>query len=267
MQFGAQLVNYLITWEELLSTIKIVEAGRWHSLYYSDHFLTPAPGAGLEDKPALEGWSLITATAAITKRLRLGILVTGNTYRNPALLAKMAATVDQISNGRLNLGIGAGWFKDEHDAFDTYGKTKSLGEVRAKNFYNIRTSIVGPGGKGSLLEWFLSQKKNAKIDGYANHYWNGITTLHFAKLCYAIIKKKREVPNCLHFVPDDITSKYGLLEIFAKKFNREDVGITKFWADSCNRSLDALYPKIVKALWKDMGYKKPPTIEEMVNEL
>ena len=117
MLFGAQLVNYLITWEELLSTIKLVEAGRWHSLYYSDHFLTPAPGAGLEDKPALEGWSLITATAAITKRLRLGILVTGNTYRNPALLAKMAATVDQISNGRLNLGIGAGWYKGEHEAF------------------------------------------------------------------------------------------------------------------------------------------------------
>ncbi|MHA1988624.1 MAG: TIGR03560 family F420-dependent LLM class oxidoreductase [Promethearchaeota archaeon] len=117
MQFGAQLLNYVTTWEELLSSIKIVEAGRWHSLYYSDHFLTPAPGLGIEHLPALEGWSLITATAAITKRLRLGILVTGNTYRNPALLAKMAATVDQISNGRLNLGIGAGWYKDEHDAF------------------------------------------------------------------------------------------------------------------------------------------------------
>ncbi|MHA2281735.1 MAG: TIGR03560 family F420-dependent LLM class oxidoreductase [Promethearchaeota archaeon] len=117
MQFGAQLVNYAITWEELLSTIKLVEAGRWHSLYYSDHFLTPVPGAGLEDWPALEGWSLITATAAVTKRLRLGILVTGNTYRNPALLAKMTATVDQISNGRLNLGIGAAWYKGEHEAF------------------------------------------------------------------------------------------------------------------------------------------------------
>ena len=117
MQFGAQLVNYATTWGDTLSTIKVVESGHWHSLWYSDHFFTPAPGAGLEDLPALESWSMITATAAVTNRLRLGILVTGNTYRNPALLAKMAATVDQISNGRLILGIGAGWYKREHEAF------------------------------------------------------------------------------------------------------------------------------------------------------
>ena len=117
MQFGAQLSNYLTTWENILSTIKVVEAGPWNSLWFSDHFLVPLPGSGLESEEALEGWSLITATAAVTKRLRLGILVTGNNYRNPALIAKMSATVDQISNGRLILGIGAGWYKREHEAF------------------------------------------------------------------------------------------------------------------------------------------------------
>jgi len=117
MQFGAQMVNYFTTWEETLSTINVVEAGRWHSLWFSDHFLPPIPGAGLDSEPALESWSMITAAATVTKRLRLGILVTGNTYRNPALLAKMASTVDQISNGRLNLGIGAAWYKREHEAF------------------------------------------------------------------------------------------------------------------------------------------------------
>ncbi len=117
MQFGAQLLNYFNTWEESLSAIRCIEAGPWHSLWFSDHFLPPYPGAGLESEPALESWSMITATAAVTNRLRLGILVTGNTYRNPALLAKMAATVDQISNGRLILGIGAAWFQREHEAF------------------------------------------------------------------------------------------------------------------------------------------------------
>ena len=66
---------------------------------------------------SLEGWSVVTAAAAITKDLELGLLVTGNVYRNPALLAKMAITVDQISHGRYILGIGAGWYQAEHEAY------------------------------------------------------------------------------------------------------------------------------------------------------
>jgi F420-dependent oxidoreductase-like protein len=116
LQFGAQINNYLTSWKSILPTIKTVESGPWSSLWVSDHFFPPI-GDNVEHKEALEGWSLITAAATITERLQLGVLVSGNTYRNPALLAKMAATVDQISGGRFILGIGAGWHKREHDAF------------------------------------------------------------------------------------------------------------------------------------------------------
>jgi len=117
MQFGVQLLNYFTTWEETLPAIKYLDEGPWNSLWFSDHFIPPYPRADLEAESALESWSMLTATAAVTERLRMGILVTGNKFRNPALLAKMASAVDQISNGRLILAIGAGWYKREHEAY------------------------------------------------------------------------------------------------------------------------------------------------------
>jgi dTDP-4-dehydrorhamnose reductase len=138
------------------------------------------------------------------------------------------AKIIQIATDCVYSGKDVGYYKenDEHNAIDVYGKTKSLGEVDARNFYNIRTSIIGPDKSNvSLLEWFLSRKGIVK--GYCRHYWNGVTTLHFAKLCYAIIDNDRKLPNLLHFVPKDIVSKYELLKIFADKFKKKDVRIKK----------------------------------------
>ena len=78
-----------------------------------DHF---APIQGDLDGPCFEGWTLLAALAAQTSRLRLGLMVAGNTYRHPAVHAHMAATVDVISNGRLDFGIGAGWNEYEHQS-------------------------------------------------------------------------------------------------------------------------------------------------------
>ena len=116
MRFGVQLSNYMTTWEELRLCVDALEAGSWDSVWLSDHFVPPGRGRP-EDGPAFEGWTTIAAIAGMTTKLRLGHLVLGNTYRNPALLAKMACTLDQISHGRLTLSLGAAWFKREHEAY------------------------------------------------------------------------------------------------------------------------------------------------------
>ena len=116
MEFGAQLSSYRLPWPQIEATIRTIESGSWSSLWFSDHFLPPADPSS-EHKSALEVWTLVTAAAMLTQRVRLGTLACGITYRNPALLAKICASVDHISGGRMELGIGAAWFEREHQAY------------------------------------------------------------------------------------------------------------------------------------------------------
>jgi F420-dependent oxidoreductase-like protein len=85
----------------------------FETIWAADHFIPFGPGAHY----VFEVWTTLTALAAETSRIRLGQLVSGNGYRNPALLAKMASTLDVVSGGRMTFGIGAGWYEQEYRAF------------------------------------------------------------------------------------------------------------------------------------------------------
>jgi F420-dependent oxidoreductase-like protein len=106
--------NAAQSWSDILATAQHAERSGWDGVYVADHFL---PSIGDDSGPTLECWGLMAGLAAAVPRVRIGSLVCGNTYRHPAVLANQAATVDQISGGRLVLGLGAGWQENEHDAY------------------------------------------------------------------------------------------------------------------------------------------------------
>jgi F420-dependent oxidoreductase-like protein len=103
------------SWDDVLALSRHAEASGWDGIYFADHFM---PNQADTSGPTLECLTVLAALAVTVPRVRLGSLVIGNTYRNPALLAKMVANIDIMSGGRFVLGLGAGWQENEHAAYD-----------------------------------------------------------------------------------------------------------------------------------------------------
>src|SRR5690242_11856924 len=114
VKFGLQLWPQSTTWQELRDSAIAAEKAGWDSIWVWDHLLAIQ---GPWQQPIFEGWTLLAAIASMTSRVRVGLMVGANTFRNPGLTAKLATTLDHVSNGRAVLGIGGAWFEREHDAF------------------------------------------------------------------------------------------------------------------------------------------------------
>src|SRR5918911_3017783 len=102
-----------VTWDDWVALAETCEASGVEALFRSDHYISSSD----ESRPVLDAWATIAALAARTTRLQLGTLVSPATFRHPAVLARDAATADEVSDGRVTLGMGAGWMEREHEAY------------------------------------------------------------------------------------------------------------------------------------------------------
>ncbi len=186
------------SWDEIHEITTHCERAGWDGVYFADHFMPNGPGPEPLDGNTLECWSVIAALAASVPRLRLAPLVTSVTYRHPAVLANIAAAVDQVSGGRLTLGLGAGWQENEHAAYGL-----ALGSIRERmdrfeeavqilrsllresrttfsgQYYEVQDAPNQPApvqGKMPLLIGGGGEKRTLRIAArYADH-WNSWTT-------------------------------------------------------------------------------------------
>jgi alkanesulfonate monooxygenase SsuD/methylene tetrahydromethanopterin reductase-like flavin-dependent oxidoreductase (luciferase family) len=114
MRFGLQLWSQQTSWAAFRDAALAAERSDWDSVWTWDHLMAIF---GPWEQPIFEGWGVLNGLGPLTSRLRLGLMVGANTFRNPGHTAKLAATLDHLSDGRAVLGIGGAWFEREHDAY------------------------------------------------------------------------------------------------------------------------------------------------------
>jgi F420-dependent oxidoreductase-like protein len=140
VRFGLHLDQRGKSWTHIIREFQIADDLGFDTAWVSDHLLSME---GTDDGPILEAWTLLAAIAALTSRIRIGVLVTSNTFRHPALLAKQAVTVDHISEGRLILGLGAGWREDEHRRYGLAFPQASVRVDRLEETVRILHALMG----------------------------------------------------------------------------------------------------------------------------
>jgi dTDP-4-dehydrorhamnose reductase len=191
--------------------------------------------------------------------------------RLQAWASRRGAKVIQIATDCVFSGSKGNYLEtDEHDALDVYGKSKSMGEAKGSSILHLRVSIIGPevDRNSSLLEWVRNQPKNAEISGYTDHFWNGITSMHFAKIARGIIENDLFEAGVFHVLPQDSTTKSALVTLIAKHLGRSDIKvIPAATGANINRTLATSFPAKNRAFWLAAGYDSPPTIQQMVSEV
>jgi len=267
---GSMLVKYLSQYHHIIGTLRVPsKAIPMKNVEYRHFDVTDSFANDLAFVVRDSDW-IINAIGAIPQRVADGneLIVVNAVF--PMHLADYNRPIIHVTTDCVYSGARGNYVEtDWRDVKTGYGYSKWLGEVKRDRFYNIRCSLVGiePLNHYSLLSTFLAQPIGANMNGWVDHLWNGVTTLAFAKVCRGIIENGLDIPWKQHLVPEDYRSKYELLIMFRKYFNRNDITIKAIFNGKVDRRLSTIYEEVNHKLWQMAGYSEIPSIEYMVREL
>ena len=192
-------------------------------------------------------------------------------YKLSVAAERLGLRVIQVATDCVYSGLRGNYSEtDAHDPLDVYGKTKSLGEIPSNSVLHLRCSLIGPElWRSSLFfEWVRQQPQGAKISGYINHHWNGLSSQAFGRIVAGIITSNEFEAGVQHLVPADKLTKDQLVRLELKALGRADVQVESTSApDSVDRTLTTSNPAKNSALFAAGGYQKVPTIAQMVEEI
>jgi len=271
LRFGLKLSGQDTTVEALRAVWRIADESGFDHVWDFDHLASI--GDGGPDRPIYEGWTLQAAIAEATKRVRIGCLVTGNTYRNPALLAKSAVTVDHLSGGRLEFGIGAAWAEIEHQMYGIEGLDHRVGRLSESlqiikslfteertnfdgRYYHFKDAIANPkpiqkpypplwiGASGPTTLRLVARHADVwNIAGGDQDRVKELTPM-LEEACVAVGRNPSEIRRSIQFGWDGVDRR-ELLEVCARYL---ELGVTEQVIYLRGAKPEALAAKIAEAL-------------------
>jgi alkanesulfonate monooxygenase SsuD/methylene tetrahydromethanopterin reductase-like flavin-dependent oxidoreductase (luciferase family) len=219
LEFGVRLKNYG-SWTETKEAALAAEKSGFTSIWLNDHLLPPA---GPLDVPFREAWTSLSALGPITRTVQLGTLVACNSFRNPAMMAKMASTLDSITGGRVVLGIGGGWHRPEYDA---YGFAyPAIGERMARLEEGVRIiRMMLQQGKATFNGKYHTVKEAPSIP-VPNHkvpVWIGGGGPRLVRMAARLA----DGWNCYRMRLEEFKTRQGIFEQECKRAGRERKEVT-----------------------------------------
>jgi len=248
MRFGLDVSQHQLTWDELLKRVRFAEDAGFDGAWAFDHFKALY---GDPSGPCFEGWTVLAGLAAATERIRLGTLVTGVTYRHPSVLATEAVTVDHISNGRLELALGAAWFDQEHHELGIpFPETKTRIEMLADAIQICRLLMTEDNvtfeGKHFKLE--NATYRPRPVQQPTPPIWIGASG---EKVMLPLVGR---VADAWHSFgrPEDMKRKWAIVRKAAEDVGRDPNQITRAAGLSLSKPIDAIRERAEG--WVEEGY-------------